>query len=73
MVLMVRSAFKRSQSPRSERAACTSISNPQDRSLDVQRLVSLGAAVEADYDDHTVMADPQGNEFCLYDPVATSA
>ena len=39
----------------------------RDRSLDVQRLVSLGASVQADYDDHTVMADPQGNEFCLYD------
>ena len=39
----------------------------RDRSLDVQRLVSLGASVEAGYDDHTVMADPQGNEFCLYD------
>src|SRR4051812_7865546 len=31
----------------------------EDRSLEVQRLISLGASVEADYDDHTVMADPQ--------------
>jgi hypothetical protein len=39
----------------------------RDRSLEVARLVLLGASVEADFVDHTVMADPQGNEFCLYD------
>jgi hypothetical protein len=38
-----------------------------DRAVDVTRLVALGAAVVADFGDHTVMADPQGNEFCVYD------
>ncbi|MFZ4811349.1 MAG: VOC family protein [Ilumatobacteraceae bacterium] len=38
-----------------------------DRRSDVARLVSLGASVEAVYDDHTVLADPQGNAFCVYD------
>jgi hypothetical protein len=39
----------------------------EDRSYDVERLVSLGASILADYNDHTVMADPQGNEFCVYE------
>ena len=38
-----------------------------DRALDVARLVSLGALVEVVHDDHTVLADPEGNVFCLYD------
>jgi len=38
-----------------------------DQALDVARLVSLGAFVEAVHDDHTVLADPEGNVFCLYD------
>jgi hypothetical protein len=39
-----------------------------DRARETERLVSLGASVLAAYDDHTVMADPEGNEFCLCDP-----
>jgi hypothetical protein len=34
---------------------------------EIQRLATVGLTPEADYVDHTVMADPQGNEFCLYD------
>jgi hypothetical protein len=37
-----------------------------DRSGEVQRLLSLGGSVEAEFDDHTVMTDPEGNEFCVY-------
>jgi hypothetical protein len=39
-----------------------------DRKREAERLISLGAFVHAEYDDHTVMADPEGNEFCLCDP-----
>jgi hypothetical protein len=31
----------------------------------VERLVGLGAAVVERFDDITVMADPEGNEFCV--------
>jgi hypothetical protein len=31
------------------------------------RLLDLGATVLADHDDLVVMADPEGNEFCLED------
>lgn len=39
----------------------------RDRLAEVERLASLGASVLAGFDDHTVMADPEGNEFCVCD------
>jgi hypothetical protein len=30
--------------------------------------LQLGASVQAEYDDHTVLLDPEGNEFCVFDP-----
>jgi hypothetical protein len=39
-----------------------------DRRSEVRRLVDLGASLHAEYDDHTVMLDPEGNEFCVSDP-----
>jgi hypothetical protein len=32
---------------------------------ELERLNELGASVVADHDDHLVLADPEGNEFCL--------
>jgi hypothetical protein len=37
------------------------------RLAEVNRLESLGATVLATFDDHTVVADPEGNEFCVCD------
>jgi hypothetical protein len=39
-----------------------------DRPREVERLLALGARVRAEYEDHTVMFDPEGNEFCIADP-----
>ena len=36
-----------------------------DPAAETARLVGLGATVVAVYDDNTVLADPEGNEFCL--------
>ena len=40
-----------------------------DREMEIARLVKLGATRGADHDEYghrwTVMADPEGNEFCL--------
>ena len=38
-----------------------------DRAAEVERLVALGASAGTTYDDGawTVMADPEGNEFCV--------
>jgi hypothetical protein len=40
----------------------------ENRRAEVQRLVQLGASVHAEYDRHTVMLDPERNEFCVSDP-----
>jgi hypothetical protein len=38
-----------------------------DRGAEVERLCSLGATVAQTYDDWSRMADPEGNEFCLFE------
>ena len=37
-----------------------------DVEAEVIHLTGLGASVLARHDDHTVLADPEGNEFCLF-------
>lgn len=39
-----------------------------DRNAEVARLEALGASVRDDHPHHTVMLDPEGNEFCVRDP-----
>ena len=36
-----------------------------DRAAEVERLTGLGATILAEYEGHVVLADPEGNEFCL--------
>ena len=36
-----------------------------DRHAEVQRLAALGATVREQFDDHTWMLDPEGNDFCV--------
>ncbi|MFI0372251.1 VOC family protein [Actinomadura sp. 1N219] len=36
-----------------------------DPEAEIQRLTALGATVQARYPDNVVLADPEGNEFCL--------
>lgn len=36
-----------------------------DLETEIQRLIDLGATVQARYADHVLLADPEGNEFCL--------
>ena len=37
------------------------------RAQEVARLLALGATVRDEHDDHTVMLDPEGNQFCVGD------
>ncbi|MFJ3795376.1 VOC family protein [Streptomyces sp. NPDC090088] len=37
-----------------------------DPEAETLRLTALGASVRARHTDHTVLADPEGNEFCLF-------
>jgi len=36
-----------------------------DPEAELRRLTALGATVQARYEDHVLLADPEGNEFCL--------
>ena len=38
------------------------------RHSEAMRLQKLGASVQHERDDHIVMLDPEGNQFCLFDP-----
>ena len=38
-----------------------------DREAEAERLARLGASVQQRRDDHIVMLDPEGNQFCLFD------
>lgn len=37
------------------------------RKSEVDRLVRLGATVKHEFDDHTWLLDPEGNDFCVTD------
>ena len=37
----------------------------QDRAAEARRLLDLGARIRDEHPGHTVMLDPEGNEFCL--------
>jgi Glyoxalase-like domain len=39
--------------------------SPATMRAEVHRLTALGATVTARFDSHTVMADPEGNVFCV--------
>ena len=39
-----------------------------DRKAEAERLSKLGARIRDERDDHIVMVDPEGNQFCLFDP-----
>ena len=38
-----------------------------DRHADMERLMSLGASIVQEFESHTWMRDPEGNDFCLTD------
>jgi glyoxalase superfamily protein len=40
-----------------------------DRRSEVARLIELGASVRDEFEAFTVMLDPEGNQFCVQDPV----
>jgi hypothetical protein len=35
---------------------------------EMERLTGLGASLVARYDDHVLLHDPEGNEFCVFGP-----
>jgi hypothetical protein len=55
--------------PDVKRAVHLDISTP-NRPLERDRLVSLGASIVQEFDRHTWMRDPEGNDFCIADEQA---
>jgi hypothetical protein len=41
----------------------------RDRSAEIKRLEALGATPQREGNGYTVMADPEGNRFCVFDEV----
>ena len=39
-----------------------------DKHAEADRLLGLGAKVRDEREDHVVLLDPEGNQFCLFDP-----
>ena len=39
-----------------------------ERTREAARLCGLGASVRSERADHVVLLDPEGNQFCLFDP-----
>jgi hypothetical protein len=52
--------------PDGKRAMHLDISTP-DRPLERDRLMSLGASIVQEFERHTWMRDPEGNDFCITD------
>jgi len=39
----------------------------EDRAGEVERIIGLGAQIQEEFDGHTWMTDPEGNDFCITD------
>lgn len=52
--------------PDGRRAVHLDISTPE-RAQERERLLSLGATIVAEFEHHTWMRDPEGNDFCITD------
>jgi len=39
-----------------------------DREEEAVRLIELGARAREEHEDYIVMVDPEGNQFCLFNP-----
>ena len=59
---------RRSASRKSSAAARRAASISMSRCRTDQRLIGLGASVDREADGYTVMADPEGNLFCVVEP-----
>jgi hypothetical protein len=46
---------------------CANSWGSADRRVEITRLIVLDASVVEDFDNHTWMSDPKGNNFCIVD------
>ncbi|HEX7037269.1 MAG TPA: VOC family protein [Pseudomonadales bacterium] len=59
--------FQQTERPKTERNRIHLDLRCRDRAAERARLTGLGARVRDEHPHHTVMLDPEGNEFCLVD------
>jgi len=59
--------FQETQSAKTERNRVHVDISGASRSAEVARLCALGATIRTERADHTVLLDPDGNEFCVVD------
>ena len=59
--------FQRTQTPKAGRNRVHVDLRVGNRPAETARIVALGAAVRDEHPHHTVLLDPEGNEFCLRD------
>ena len=59
--------FQETETPKTTRNRVHLDVSTDDRSAEVARLKALGGSVRDEHDTHTVMLDPEGNEFCVLD------
>jgi len=57
--------FQQSAVPKTQRNRLHLDIRCEDRAREAARLISLGARIRDEHSVHTVMLDPEGNEFCL--------
>jgi hypothetical protein len=60
--------FQRTTQPKTARNRIHLDLRCDSRAAEVTRLSRLGASIRDVHDAHTVMLDPEGNEFCVRDP-----
>ena len=60
--------FQKSRKPATQRNRIHFDLSFANRKAEAERLRELGATVRDEHKDHTVMLDPEGNQFCLFDP-----
>jgi hypothetical protein len=64
--------FQKVDPPRAAKVPVHLDLDATDRPAEVRRLCELGASVVQDFDSHTWMRDPEGNDFCVNDSRAGS-
>jgi hypothetical protein len=62
--------FQKTEIPKTERNRVHLDVRCRDRAAEISRLTALGARLRDEHPMHTVMLDPEGNEFCLIEETA---
>ena len=65
--------FQQTDQPKTDRNRVHLDLKTDSRPAEIRRLEGLGARVRDEHDGFTVMLDPEGNEFCIFDRTLETA